>query len=485
MTDALREELTRVGDTVPPVAVPGDLWARGRRARRRDRVVAGGAVLSVLLVMGGLGWVLGVPGDHDALPVAPGAVEAVPSVIHPVPSRLGHYAEGADETWKPAVAETGLAIGRASVAFASDIGGKTLPVVITATDGRYHLLRLPGWLGASLAAYQSGTPALALSPDGRQLAWGWYDRSTFGAEAVSAGVRVADLESGRVRTIALSGGRGVAVGSISWSPDSRWLVWQGMQMKTWQEDRTGWQRNVAGRIAPESTASEPIGVDPGGEEQLAIDDHGTVGWIYRGGYRFVGPDGRPGDVTFHLADIPVVAGLFGPDGVLAMAGTQQGKGAAFLEFADPTKAQVRDFVVPTRVWTEALPDSRYPATVEPVGWLDERHVVELVTPVHPLDVSNWTSGDSELAVMSLRDGDQPAYDVATRVKQGGEHEGQITALTVAVDLMSLDRPTREFPTPAWPWSDERKVAVFGGAAVVIAAVLVFVVAFRRGQRIRG
>lgn len=483
MTDALRDELLRVGETAPPAAVPGDLWARGRRARRRDRVVAGGAVLSVLLVLGGVGWVLGGPRDHAAPPTAPGAVEAMPSVIHPVPGRLEHVSEGADETWKRAVAETDLAVGRVSVAFASGIDGKTLPVVITAADGRYHLLRLPGWLGTSLAAYQSGTPALALSPDGRQLAWGWYDRSTFGAETVSAGVRVVDLESGRVRTITLSGGRGVAVGSVSWSPDSRWLVWQGMQLRTWKEDRTAWERNVAGRIAPGATTSEAIAVSRDQDERLAIVEHGTVGWVYRGGYRFVGPDGRPGDVTFHLAGIPVVAGLFGPDGVLAMAGTQQGKGAAFLEFADPTKPQVRDFVVPTRVWTEALPDSRYPATVEPVGWLDERHVVELVTPVHPLDESNWTSGDSELAVMSLRDGDQPAYEVVARVKQGGDKTGRIQALSVAVDLMTLDQPTRDFPAPEWPWSDERKVAVYGGGAVAVLAVLVFAVAYRRGRRL--
>lgn len=484
MTDALREELNRIGEAAPRAAVPGDVWARGRRARRRDRVVVGGALLSVLLVLGGLGWVLGAPSRDEASPVSPRGA-AVPSVIYPVPQRLASGLDGPDPAWNEKVAETDLQVGQASVAFASS-EYQSLPVIVTAADGAYHLIRLPGWVGASLAGYQTSTPPLALSPDGRQLAWGWYDPSSFGRDTVSAGVRIADLESGRVRSILLSGGRGVAVASLGWSPESRWLVWQGMQMKKWTERSTGWQRNVAGRIGPGAMTSEPIPISRGGDEQLAIDNAGTVGWTTDDGGWWTFARGGSGGGVFDIlrgrTGESLRARAFNGKGDVVLSAGQPTRYASFFPLDDdggPSGAVVRELV------TRPLPGDRYPegATIEPLGWIDNDHAVELVTPVHDLEPdTGWTSGDSELAVMSLRDGDQPAYDVVARVKQGGEGAGRIQGLTVAVDLMSLDQPTREFPAPEWPWSDERKVAVYGGTAVALVVAVGLGVAYLRRRR---
>lgn len=477
MTDALREELARIGDGAAPVAVSSDVWARGRRARRRDRLVAGGAALSVLVVLAGVGLTLRGSGQ-DVPPVATG-VEAVPSVIHPVPERLGFGGIDADSTWKPSIGESDLAIGRASVAFASG-GYQPLPAVITAADGAYHLLQLPGWIGTSLAANMTPGMPLALSPDGRSLAWGWYDASTRGSAQVTAGVRIVDLETGRIRTIRLEGARGVEVASLQWSPDSRWLVWQGAELKRWEVNNTSWGRNVAGRIAPGATASTSIAVSRGGGEQLAIDDHGTVGWVWEGGYRYATTGKLGGGVTDIFGDRAIAAGRFGPAGALAFATTEQSSSAMFLVPVE--RDQVTRGPISSRTVTRDLPEDRFPADIEPMGWIDADHVVELVTPVHPISEAGWTEGDSELVVMSLGDGEQPAYDEVAHVAQGGEHDGRIAGITVAVDLMTLDHPTRDFPAPEWPWSDERKLAVFGGAGVAVVAALVFVVSYRRGRR---
>lgn len=486
MTDALREELARIGEAAPRASVPGDVWVRGRRARRRDRVVAGAAVLSVLVVLGGLGLVLGLPGRSDVPPAGPGG-DAVPSVIHPVPTRLADWVEGHDETWRATVAETDLAIGRGSVAFVSGSTSKGLPVVVTAADGQYHLLRLPAWIGTSLAGFQSDASPLALSPDGRQLAWGWYDASTRGSDMVKAGVRVVDLTTGRMRTIPLTGGRGVAVGSVRWSPDSRWLVWQGMEMKTWEKNATGWKRNVAGRIAPGSASSEAIDLSRGGSEQLVIDDRGTVSWVDEGiaGWSSVDAHGRTSSVTDVLTNERGAAAAVSPDGHSVAITSDQPTAAASVVVPSAGKARGPWGRV-LELGTAPLPDARFPegAVVSPLGWLDDAHVLELVTAAHDVEPgSGWTLGDTELAVVAVGDGAGSAYDVVARVERGDEQSGQVREVTVAVDLMSLDHPTRDFPAPEWPWSDERKVEVFGGAGLAVVAVLVFVVSYRRGRRL--
>jgi hypothetical protein len=189
MSPDLRDAFHRLADTAPAHTPDPAAWDRGRAVRRRDRGLAVLAVVALVAALGGLGALVTRPGG-----VAPADGRAVPGGA--IPSRIVDVAASPDA---PAV-ETDLALGRASVAFFSAAG---TPTLVGATDGRYHLVRLPG-LRANLGP-------LALSPDGVRLAW----------TTSEAQVAVADLTTGRVVTHRAGDG----VDGLRWSADSRRLVW--------------------------------------------------------------------------------------------------------------------------------------------------------------------------------------------------------------------------------------------------------------------
>ena len=187
MTTDLREELTALADTHTFSPDPA-VWERGRRVRRRDRSVRVAVAAAVVAAVAGMG-TLTLTGDGDAgVAGTEVAAGAIPSRIDDVPS--------VEPT------ESDLAIGRASVAFISSAGQA---VVIGATDGRRHVLDLPVGVGQPLA----------LSPDGRRLAW-----------AAEARLHIADLESGEVLDVAHDQGNGSYVRTLWWQVDSVHLEWR-------------------------------------------------------------------------------------------------------------------------------------------------------------------------------------------------------------------------------------------------------------------
>lgn len=192
MTTPLREELDALAHTHTFSPDPA-AWERGRRARRRGRVVAVAAVLVLVASVGGLAtlWTAREP-------VAPaGRVDggAIPSVVD-----LRSLDPGA-------AFEEDFAIGRASVALGLDGGGL---VLVGAEDGAYHRFSVPN-------------DAYALSPDGYHVAW-WSG----GDEAPEGNrIRIADLRTGDVLDWAFQQGAGGTVSSLSWQADSTRLLWQG------------------------------------------------------------------------------------------------------------------------------------------------------------------------------------------------------------------------------------------------------------------
>ena len=164
-------------------------------------------VLALVVIIGGLATlVVGPPRAFEPSgdPVPGGAI---PSVIRDVPA----------DTDLPL--ERDLAVGRASVAFYSE---DAIPVVINATDGRYHLLELPELAdGPEIAnPLMRGVPGpLELSPDGTRLAW----RST-------ELVHVLDLRSGVVTDLEPMPDESPEVSQLRWASDSLHLLWRGRSL---------------------------------------------------------------------------------------------------------------------------------------------------------------------------------------------------------------------------------------------------------------
>jgi hypothetical protein len=294
---------------------------------------------------------------------------------------------------------------------------------------------------------------LAVSPDGRRLAYAWAGRATATAP-VPSGVRVLDLVTGDLRTIALRGGEGTVVDTVAWSPDSRWLVWSGDRKDSWTASSMGGSAPVAGRIAPGATSSERLPAPDDESTAYAVADTGEVTVLTTG--RMLRWDGRV--VQRRRLDVPQVrdrGAVLAPRGATVAYGSWWTGGAVAVDVATGRPVRHR---LPARLYADG-------AEVRPLGWIDDELVV---SEVSPLDAAGQQSGDGQLVVMTRRVSSDSTYRIV------GHTEGGVgDSLSVAVDLMSLDRPTVGRPEPDWPWSDERKAAtgVLGALALLAAAAL--------------
>lgn len=278
-TDDLRRELNRISGSAPDVHVAHGTWARARRSALRDRLAVGGAALAVVAAVAvGVTW---LPDRLDP-PVAGSSGLGIPNHLYSVPQRMTEH-DSDDGSWLSDEVEddvTGIEVGAA--AWVTHLG---LPVVVDASHGDYHLLDLPDFAGNNTNfALIQGTPVVSLSPDGRQLAYGY---AVFGrdsdTEPIPSGVRVIDLETGQLREIPVEGAAGTAVSHIEWSPDGSWLAFTGWQPDTWTSEWMTFASGrvsdsvVVGRVSPGATQAEtqPTTSDDGG---LAVDDQGTVTW---------------------------------------------------------------------------------------------------------------------------------------------------------------------------------------------------------------
>jgi hypothetical protein len=255
MTDELRTTLHRLADDATPRPVADDLWRRGRAARRRGRAFAVAAALALVVSVGGAATLLAGP-DRETRTAS---TEEVPQGA--IPSRI-------DDVPVERPVEEDLAVGRASVAFVSSAGQA---MVIGASDGLTRALDIS--IGA--------VGPLALSPDGRRLAWPWDGE-----------LQVLDLESGDVMGFAHNGGRGAFVTSLAWRTDSSSLTWLGTD-----DDRAdvGGVLDVTGpsEVVGDPTRPEARGaVSPAGDV-VALPTRGAVAAapFLRAGR---GPGGGPG-----------------------------------------------------------------------------------------------------------------------------------------------------------------------------------------------
>ncbi|MBS2939884.1 hypothetical protein KDN32_19255 [Nocardioides sp. J2M5] len=207
MTAQLREELDALADTHSFSPDPA-AWDRGRRARRRGRVVAVAAVLVLVASVGGLAaaWTAREP-------VAPaGRVDG-----GAIPSRIGEPTGGT---------VTDLAFGPASVAY---VDSDDLPVLVSATTGEARHVELPDFPepeAFEIAADYRRGPWLALSPDGTRVAYPTVTRFERepGQDSFTTGwYRVVDLTTGTSDLVDLPPSTGTPL-TMSWSADGRIAV---------------------------------------------------------------------------------------------------------------------------------------------------------------------------------------------------------------------------------------------------------------------
>lgn len=211
MTDPdLRDAFHRVADSTSPLPVGDDLWQRGVAARRRRQAFAVAAVLALVVSVGGVATLV-TSTDREARTASSEVPEgAIPSRIED-PSGL--------------TARDDLAVGRGSVAF---VDGDTDVVVVSAADGRYHALALPG------------APVLGpvrLSLDGEHLAYGYRTRAGVPDGETEAGTAILDLRTGDVDNVpsVTFNNSPVRVSGIGWSADSAYVAWSGKGVLDWTD----------------------------------------------------------------------------------------------------------------------------------------------------------------------------------------------------------------------------------------------------------
>jgi hypothetical protein len=269
----LHDELERIAAGAPVADVPDDTWTRARTARRRDRALtAAGIAAALALLAGAVAW---LPDRVDPPVTGTGGI-GVPDHLYFVPERMSDREN--DGSWmRDEVTDDPTVVGVGAAAWVTYQG---LPVVVDASDGAYHLLDLPDFVGNNWnSALGLGSPVVALSPDGRELAFSY---AVFGPEAatepIPSGIRVVDLTTGTVREIPVPGKEGTVVRSIEWSTSGSWLAFTGMPQDTWTKESMGSRGPaVLGRVPPGADEAEtmPLGND---QVPLAVDDSGTVEW---------------------------------------------------------------------------------------------------------------------------------------------------------------------------------------------------------------
>ncbi|HLN78829.1 MAG TPA: hypothetical protein VK204_17430 [Nocardioidaceae bacterium] len=337
-----------------------------------------------------------------------------------------------EDAWAGQV-EPNLAVGRSAVAL-SMLGGTV--ATISALDGSYHLVDLPGLDNGASFRFQDGV--VALSPDGRRLAYTWNEASFVSHAEVYApsGVRIVDLNTGSVSDHQVHKGFGVFSHGFAWSPDGRYVAYN-TQIATKSQSGTRGSRNffverldtATGErlraVGVPMTSSPPAVTDAG----TVLTGSGTTMWTWRadeGATRIDLQQSRQ-----WRGSVVSVAALPGTETVFATAGLEYGR--LFVGRPGDPASFRRVGGGGQRLEVEGFVDGGTVAALERIG------------PQTTL----WTADRS-----GPRSGPQVVLEGA------GE-----TQYSFATTL--LRRPTRDSPAPDWPLSMEQKVCR-GVLAVALA-----------------
>lgn len=486
MTQKLRDEMERIAATVTPVEIPMDTWARGRRAHRRDVVRRAATTVAVVLaVLGSVLAMLSQPGTREITPADTVAELPVvlPARIAPLPDHLISLTDGGFR-WTHGVGETNLAIGPAVAAYVegdSYLGG--LVVVIT-RDGRAHPLVLPGFVGettGAASATAAATSLALLSPDGTRLAWvaGAPAAGREDFSAVPTSVNITDLTNG-VTVVTdlrptLTGGQAMLPHRLAWSPDSRWLAWEGREHQQYNASGSGSRGpSTVGVIRAGESRTRVV---PANGELMAVSDSGQViAWDAAGGVL------RPGGgADFRIGKQRRTA--------ITLSRPIEETDAGGLLSPDERLLAVGKFVMTDNLPVWRLPSGRFtprrfssdvyggPVSSTPLGWVGNDHLLAAITTS---DDPTYGTG-TRLALMTARG--TPAAESSFRLLS--EVEVAPESLSLATVGLDVSHPMRDFPEQDWPWSTERKVWTGVGVAAGLGALGLLGWLLWRRTRVRG
>ncbi len=456
MTPHLREELDRLADTQPTFRPDPTLWDRGRRARRRSRVVAGAAALAMVAIVGGVG-VTGLAPDDVAPADAEVPEGAIPSRIEALPASATRMGQDA------------LDAGTASVAYLSP--GKGL-VLVSATDGSYRHTDVP---------HRAEGGPVRLSPDGTRLAYVYAHAAPGQTGSTESGVAIVRLSDGDIVQVPAAGPADMVpaqVTGLSWSADSTWVAWSGRRVRSWAWGEEPVLRRDAGTgmvgaIEVARTAESPFQ----GQSTMQVPAGSVAGVAGPYGYvtfasaekagTFVAEPGGGGGGGSHgpwtgdpsvLADIGEAASSSPTDALMAVG----------LASAAPAAVFVTD---EGDVLERHLDESLYPsgARVTPLGWAEDSLVVAQVDAP-----AGSVAEGAHLALFTSPD--RPESEWTYRILVRGV-PASVSELSVAVDLIpeldgtSSQALTRDFPPPEWgtPWR-ERLPYVLGALMALLAGL---------------
>lgn len=432
MSQELRDLMVRAAESAPSVRVDPGTWRSARRARRRERIVAPLAAAVALVGVAAVAWqgpstLLG--SDH-ADPVAGATEPFMPSRVYTVPDHLDGLS-AVDRMPR----QGSLAIGATAIAFTTS---GYAPYAVSAVDGTYHLLDLPGY--DRMAGFRFGDGSLALSPDGRRLAYTWNNGtdSPDGEDDryVPSGVRIVDLVTGEIESHQVREGYGVFSHGLSWSPNGRYLAYNTQIANTSQSGTSGRRNFFVERLDTETGERLKVGA-PGSDRPPAVTDEGTVVtgnglnlWTWR-------PD--RGTTRIDLRESPRFRGSV--VGIATMTGSDLVFLSAGLEYS---RLYVGRPDAP-RSFRLLAAGAR---SLSPAGPVDgDQQVVFEQTPTSTALWTIRTTGpllnDRSDDLVTFEDGAGPHYSFATSL---------------------LQRPTRDFPAPDWPMSTDQKLLLSGLAA---------------------